>query len=259
MYAPNHHPHYHQQQQQPQQYYTPPPPQQPQQYYTPPPPPQHPQPHYSQSQPQGAYYAQAPHNHTHTHAHAHHQARPAPGPAVIAPIHDPLWQYFTAVDKDRSGNISLAELHAALVNGNWTPFDIDTVKMLMTMFDTNKSGSINFREFRGLWDYIKRWQDVFRTFDNDASGTIEGAELSKALTNFGYKLTPKLLTLIERKYASATAVGDGPPPGITFDRFVRACVVVRNLTEAFQRTDTDNDGWIHLDYENFMTIILSAP
>ena len=30
------------------------------------------------------------------------------------------------------------------------------------------------------------------------------------------------------------ATGYGPPPGITFDRFVRACVVVKTLTEAFQ-------------------------
>lgn len=30
------------------------------------------------------------------------------------------------------------------------------------------------------------------------------------------------------------AAGYGPAPGITFDRFVRACVVVKTLTEAFQ-------------------------
>ena len=27
--------------------------------------------------------------------------------------------------------------------------------------------------------------------------------------------------------------------GITFDRFVRACVVIKQLTEAFQKIDTD--------------------
>ena len=32
------------------------------------------------------------------------------------------------------------------------------------------------------------------------------------------------------------AAGYGPPPGITFDRFVRACVVVKTLTEAFQKS-----------------------
>ena len=38
--------------------------------------------------------------------------------------------------------------------------------------------------------------------------------------------------------------GGHPPPaaqvaGITFDRFVRACVVIKQLTEAFQKIDTD--------------------
>lgn len=41
--------------------------------------------------------------------------------------------------------------------------------------------------------------------------------------------------LIFAAIASGPATsGYGPPPGITFDRFVRACVVVKTLTEAFQ-------------------------
>ena len=35
--------------------------------------------------------------------------------------------------------------------------------------------------------------------------------------------------------ASGPSTGYGPPPGITFDRFVRACVAVKTLTEAFHR------------------------
>ena len=68
-----------------------------------------------------------------------------------------------------------------------------------------------------------------------------------------------------------TAYGGGN--GITFDRFVRACVVVKTLTEAFQRcalgvrsgcviwilisiyrVDTDRDGWIQINYEEFMKV-----
>ena len=115
-------------------------------------------------------------------------------------------------------------------------------------------------EFQGLWRYIKDWQDVFRHFDRDHSGSIDGHELASALTSFGYKLSPQLLSLVEQKYgecrlgrrrrvlsiceglrvlistlvASGPSEGYGPPPGITFDRFVRACVVVKTLTEAFQ-------------------------
>ncbi|KAI0273786.1 EF-hand [Gloeopeniophorella convolvens] len=170
-----------------------------------------------------------------------------------------LWQWFSAVDADRSGSITVNELQAALVNGNWQRFDLDTVKMLMNIFDTDRSGTIGFAEFSGLWKYISDWQGVFRHFDRDRSGSIDGHELSEALRSFGYNLAPSLLTLIEQKYTSGPTAGYGPPAGITFDRFVRACVAVKTLTEAFQRQDTDRDGWVTINYEEFMRIVLAAP
>jgi len=48
-------------------------------------------------------------------------------------------------------------------------------------------------------------------------------------------------------------------PGISFDRFVRACVVVKQLTEAFGRLDTDRDGWIQINYDTFMHTVLTLP
>ncbi|KAI0928818.1 hypothetical protein AcW1_005948 [Taiwanofungus camphoratus] len=229
--------------------------------------------HYSSSQ--GSHH----HHHHHHRPSQSYRTSPAPPPQIspnvsyggayggYAPVNagppmgaDPqLWQWFSAVDTDRSGAISVNELQAALVNGNWTKFDLDTVKMLMNIFDTDRSGTIGFSEFSGLWKYISDWQDVFRHFDKDRSGSIDGYELAEALRSFGYNLSPSILTLIEQKYASGPSAGYGPPPGITFDRFVRACVVVKQLTESFQRVDTDRDGWVQLNYEDFMRIVLSAP
>ncbi|KAJ7288830.1 hypothetical protein C8J57DRAFT_1281378 [Mycena rebaudengoi] len=184
---------------------------------------------------------------------------PASGPPPGA---DPqLWSWFSSVDTDRSGAITAPELERALINGDWTPFDLDTVKLLMTIFDTDRSGTIGFNEFAGLWKYIKDWQNVFKHFDRDRSGSIDGAELRDALAQFGYNLSPHLLVLVQRKYASAVAPGHGraPPPGISFDRFVRACVVVKQLSEAFGRLDTDRDGWIQIGYEGFMETVLNLP
>jgi len=194
-----------------------------------------------------AYQAHYPNQIGHTYSTPPHNADPQ------------LWQWFTAVDTDRSGSISVAELQAALVNGNWSRFDLDTVKMLMNIFDTDRNGSIGFQEFTGLWKYISEWQGVFRHFDKDRSGTIDGHELAEALRSFGYRRAPSLLTLIEQKYATGPSTGYGPPPGITFDRFVRACVAVKTLTESFQRADTDRDGWVTINYEEFMKIVLNAP
>ncbi|KAJ7809399.1 hypothetical protein B0H14DRAFT_2238047, partial [Mycena olivaceomarginata] len=164
-----------------------------------------------------------------------------------------LFQYFAAVDLDRSGEISATELQAALVNGNWARFDLATVELLMGIFDTDRTGRIDFAEFSGLWKYISDWQNVFRQFDRDGSGSLEGSELSEALKNIGHNLSPALLTLVEQKYGvSAPTMDYGPPSGITFDRFVRACVEVNILTEFFQRADTDGDGRIQINYEQFM-------
>lgn len=112
-----------------------------------------------------------------------------------------LWQWFIAVDRDRSGQINPQELSQALVNGDWTPFDLDTVKMLMSVFDVDRSGHISFNEFAGLWKYIQDWQGVFRHFDQDRSGSIDQNELSNALQSFGYRLSPKLLHIVSQKYS----------------------------------------------------------
>lgn len=106
--------------------------------------------------------------------------------------------------------------------------------------DTDRSGTIGFNEvsdhdlflsfseylihpqFAGLWKYIKvcavchpalawvflkkrsqDWQGVFLHFDRDRSGTIDGRELEQALNQFGFRLTPQLLALLQRKYGAS--------------------------------------------------------
>ncbi|KAK0557845.1 hypothetical protein OC846_000139 [Tilletia horrida] len=186
-----------------------------------------------------------------------------------------LWSWFVAVDRDGSGNISPVELQQALVNGDWSPFDLDTVKMLMAIFDVDRSGHITFQEFSGLWKYVQDWQGVFRHFDQDRSGSIDQGELHNALRNFGYNLNPQLLQMLVQKYINPEtssgsagslqpAPGRGSAPSITFDvsskrMFVRCCVTLKTLTERFQRFDTNRTGWAHMSYDNFMETCLSAP
>jgi len=145
------------------------------------------------------------------------------------------------------------------------------------------TGYLTYPQFSGLWKYIKvcaglpsrtsmgvltkwaqDWQGVFLHFDRDRSGTIDGQELHQALNQFGYRLSPQLLNLLQRKYGTAPgpAAARGYPaaaPGITFDRFVRACVVVKQLTESFAALDTDRDGWVQMNYEKFLETVLTLP
>ena len=56
-----------------------------------------------------------------------------------------LWNIFSQVDKDRSGQISTDELAQALSNGTWAPFNPETVRQMIGMFDQDYSGTINFQ------------------------------------------------------------------------------------------------------------------
>ena len=50
-----------------------------------------------------------------------------------------------------SGHINAQELQQALQNSDRSGFDIDTVKILMNLFDTDRSGTVNIQEFDGIW------------------------------------------------------------------------------------------------------------
>lgn len=153
------------------------------------------------------------------------------------------------VDKDRSGQLSEDELRRALVNGDYTAFDVHTVKMMIRMFDTDRSGTINFQEFEGLWGFLTAWRGLFDRFDVDRSGTISLKEFEDALVAFGYRLSPDFTTLLFNTYAkNLRGRGDetGREKGLSFDLFVQACISLKRMTDVFKRYDDDRDGYITL-------------
>lgn len=167
------------------------------------------------------------------------------------PSREFLWDVFQRVDKDRSGAISADELQQALSNGTWTPFNPETVRLMIGMFDKNQNGTVNFEEFGALWKYVTDWQNCFRSFDRDNSGNIDRNELKTALTNFGYRLSDQIINTLIRKYDRA---GHGT---IYFDDFIQCCVVLYTLTAAFRQLDTDFDGVITIHYEQFLGMVFN--
>ncbi|CAG5103147.1 Similar to Pdcd6: Programmed cell death protein 6 (Mus musculus) [Cotesia congregata] len=180
------------------------------------------------------------------------------------PSREFLWDVFQRVDKDHSGAISAEELQQALSNGTWTPFNPETVRLMIGMFDTEKStpdpsgmfdksgnGTVSFDEFGALWKYVTDWQNCFRSFDRDNSGNIDRNELKTALTNFGYRLSDGLVDMLLRKY---DRLGRGT---IFFDDFIQCCIVLYTLTSAFRKYDADQDGVITIHYEQFLSMVFN--
>ncbi|KAL2269838.1 hypothetical protein VTJ83DRAFT_2022 [Remersonia thermophila] len=178
-------------------------------------------------------------------------SRPPPSPVPRDSSADPtLLPLFRAVDKDGTGQLSERELSAALVNGDWTAFDPQTVRMMIRMFDSDRSGTIGFEEFCGLWSFLASWRSLFDRFDTDRSGNISLDEFSNALVAFRYRLSDRFVELLFRTY-------DKRNEGVmSFDLFVQACISLKRMTDVFKRYDDDRDGYITLSFEDFLTEIL---
>jgi len=162
-----------------------------------------------------------------------------------------LLQVFRKVDSDNSGSISSNELQAALSNGTWSPFNPETVRMMIGMFDRDGSSTIDFQEFRALWKYVSDWEKCFRRFDLDGSGTIDQHELKTALSSFGYRLSDRFYELLIRKF---DRTGRNT---VAFDDFIQACVSIQTLTNAFRQYDRFQNGQITIGYEDFLTLVFS--
>ncbi|XP_062515597.1 programmed cell death protein 6-like [Corticium candelabrum] len=177
--------------------------------------------------------------------------QPAAAPPPGAPDQQFLWTVFQRVDKDRSGQITADELQSALSNGTWTPFNPETVRLMIGLYDQDHSGTINFHEFAALWKYVTDWQTTFKSYDRDNSGSIDKYELKTALTSFGYRLSDRFYDMLLRKF---DRTGRGT---IAFDDFIQCCVVMQTLTGSFRRYDTNQSGWIQLSYEQFLMLVFS--
>uniref|UniRef100_A0A6G1SDD7 Programmed cell death protein 6 n=1 Tax=Aceria tosichella TaxID=561515 RepID=A0A6G1SDD7_9ACAR len=163
-----------------------------------------------------------------------------------------LRKIFQQVDKDRSNAINATELQACLSNGTWEPFNAETIKLMITMFDRSHKGQLNYEEFKQLWKYIEDWRQCFLSFDKDKSGYINKEELKLALTTFGYQLSDTFYDLLLVKFVKGGQVGR-----IYFDDFIQICVSLQTITAAFRHHDTDSDGVITIKYEDFLKLIFS--
>ncbi|XP_010846121.1 PREDICTED: programmed cell death protein 6-like [Bison bison bison] len=83
------------------------------------------------------------------------------------------------------------------------------------------------------------------------TGFWGGCGVDSACPPAGYRLSDQFHDILIRKFDRQ---GRGQ---IAFDDFIQGCIVLQRLTDIFRRYDTDQDGWIQVSYEQYLSMVFS--
>ncbi|OWK00035.1 hypothetical protein Celaphus_00015834, partial [Cervus elaphus hippelaphus] len=128
---------------------------------------------------------------------------------------DPMWKCFLAI-AGQDGEVGAEDLQKCLtqsgISGTYSPFSLETCRIMIAMLDRDYTGKMGFNEFKELWAALNSWKQNFVTVDKDGS----------------YRLSPQTVTTIVKRY--------GKNGRIFFDDYVACCVKLRALTGLNQTT-----------------------
>ncbi|XP_061292645.1 grancalcin isoform X2 [Bos javanicus] len=160
---------------------------------------------------------------------------------------DPMWKCFLAI-AGQDGEVDAEELQKCLtqsgISGTYSPFSLETCRIMIAMLDRDYSGKMGFNEFKELWTALNSWKQNFITVDKDGSGSVEHHELNQAIAAMGYRLSPQTVTTIVKRYSKNGR--------IFFDDYVACCVKLRALTDFFRRRDHLQQGVVSFVYDDFL-------
>lgn len=165
-----------------------------------------------------------------------------------------LRDIFDRVDRDRDGRLTADELATALLNNDGTQFQSSTIGLMIRLFDTDGSSTIEFREFYHLWNYLLHWRKTFQRFDQDQNGKISFGEYQTALETFGYKLPTDIVLFVFQKFGD---FNHSKPMSLRFDMFVESLVWLLRCTNVFKKFDVQGNGIATIPFQDFVHEIIS--
>jgi len=157
-----------------------------------------------------------------------------------------LRQWFAAVDKDRSGRISVQELSS--MNFGGLRFSYETARLLIKVFDRDRDGEIDFQEYASLHKFIGSMHQAFLMYDADRSGTIEIGEATLAVQQGGFMLSPPTMNAAFRRFL---VPGNR---GLSLEHFMCLCAFLGMCRSAFHQLDTSRSGWVYLNLDQFILV-----
>ncbi|KAG5869133.1 hypothetical protein JTB14_006711 [Gonioctena quinquepunctata] len=164
-------------------------------------------------------------------------------------VHPAVEKWFRAMDTKNEGKITSRELQQAFETFQGRHFSDSACKFVVRIFDLDRNGGLDIKEFESLYYHIKLWINAFNSYDRDQSGFLDENELDYALKHLDINFTPEFIKfLITRSNPKANK--------ISLDQYIVTCIQIQKFTDEFKSRDLDYSGNINIKYEDFLEMIL---
>ncbi|KAM9156591.1 calpain-8-like [Pangshura tecta] len=124
-------------------------------------------------------------------------------------------------------------------------FNINSCREMISLLDTNGTGTLGLVEFKILWLKIQKYLEIYKKVDTDYSGTIDAHEMRNALKEAGFTLNNTVQNIIALRYGCSKMT-------IDFDGFVACMIRLETLFKMFQLLDKDKNGVIQLSLAEWL-------
>ncbi|KAJ8933705.1 hypothetical protein NQ318_017069 [Aromia moschata] len=167
----------------------------------------------------------------------------------LSTVHPAVEKWFRTMDTKNEGKISSKELQQAFEIFQGKHFSDAACKFVVRLFDLDKNGGLDIKEFETLYHYIKQWLVAFNTYDRDESGFLDENELECALKHMNINFSPEFVKFLITKNSPKARK-------ISLDQYIITCIQIQRFTDEFKLRDKNFTGNVTVKYEDFLEMIM---
>ncbi|KAL4648374.1 calpain small subunit 1-like [Arapaima gigas] len=128
-------------------------------------------------------------------------------------------------------------------------FSLDSCRSMVQVMDSDNTGKLDFHDFKHLWNNIKKWQEIYKSYDTDRSGLISADELPNAFRAAGFPLSDQLFRMVISRYKDDNGNMD-------FDNFISCLVRLDSMCHIFKALDPDGNGKFKVDIKEWLQLTM---
>lgn len=172
------------------------------------------------------------------------------GEAVDAEFDEKFFALFKAVaDEDLA--VDAFELQSVIGKifkrdfGMVKEFSIECCRSLIVMADADRSGKLDYGQFRKLFQWIMSTRTLYKSCESSQSWDMDSRDLKQLIRSQNYNIRQETIDLIAMKYRNRQL-------RIDFDDFLQICARLRTCHDSYESYqtvgDTFDDYLMHVIY-----------